>query len=112
MCRYGRVARKHYEALVSGNYTARFLPLEDVFWLTEGKPVRAATRPCAPLFHGTFQIAAAYIATIAPVEDCTKLLLPPLSGCTEGMSAWEAQQCAVPAPVEKRRRKAAALSKG
>lgn len=111
MCRYGRLSRKHYEALLSGNYTARFLTLEDVFWLAEGKPIRATTRPCAPLFQGTFQIAAAYIATIAQVDDCTQLFLPTISSGTEGMSAWEAQQCAVPAVVEKRRRKAATLTK-
>lgn len=108
MCRYGRLSRRHYEAVLSGNYTARFLVLEDVFWLSDGKPVRASQRSVAPLFEGTFHISTNYIALIAPVDDCTKLFLPFVSDQSVGMSAWEREQQALEsksAAPKKRRRK-------
>ncbi len=108
MCRYGRVSRKHYEAILSGNYTARFLAMEDAFWLSEGKPVRASQRGVAPLFEGTFHISTSYIALIALVDDCTKLFLPFFSDQGAGMSAWEREQQALESKSEapkKRRRK-------
>lgn len=101
--RYGRVLRKHYEALISGNYTARFLTIEETFWLNGSQPVRADQRGVAPVFLGTFHTQVGFIATIAPVEDCTALFLPYFSSAGMGMSAWErneAQQA-----VKKRRRK-------
>ena len=111
--RYGRVLRKHYEAILAGNYTARFLPVEEVFWLNEGKPVRASQRGVSPLFQDTFHIQIAYISILAPVEDCTKLFLPFFSNPGVGMSAWETEQerQRVAEARKKRRRKPESASK-
>jgi hypothetical protein len=108
-CRYGRLSRKHYEAVLNGNYTARFLALEDTFWLNESRVVRASQRGIAPEFEGTFHIHVPFITTIAPVDNCTKLFLPFFPKQGEGQSAWERQQEldseVMPIPPKPRNRK-------